>query len=88
MVNYNIRIAGSQSSIPSNSNPFENYSIGNLMQASPQQMNLHPSPQEFLSSELSLTGKLFKVVYLSMAHFTVATELRFISVNKYALNED
>lgn len=67
---------------------FENYSIGNLMQATPLSISLQPSHAQFMKEELAAKGKLFKVIYLSMAHFTVATELRLISANKYALDEE
>jgi hypothetical protein len=31
---------------------------------------------------------MFRVVHISMAYFTIATELRLISASKYALNDD
>jgi hypothetical protein len=67
---------------------FEVYSIGNLMQAAPLLITTQPNLQEFMAKELSSRGKLFRVVHIAMAHFTVATELRLISASKYALDEN
>jgi len=58
------------------------------MQASPLPLTSKNSATSFIDYEFSLKGKSFKVVYLAMAHFTVATELRLISASKYSLDED
>jgi len=41
-----------------------------------------------MSGEISSRGKMYKILHMAMAHFTVATELRLISGNKYSLDED
>ena len=58
------------------------------MQASPLPLTQQLSSSEYLLEQLARSGKLFKVIYLAIAHFTVATELRLISHHKYSLDED
>ena len=43
------------------------------MQASPTEINTKPNYSEFMSSEISNKGKIYKIIHLAMAHFTVAT---------------
>jgi SepF-like predicted cell division protein (DUF552 family) len=52
---------------------FESYSIGNLMQAEVMELKLKPNHKEFIEKEFSVTGKMFRVVHISMAFFTIAT---------------
>lgn len=58
------------------------------MQAEVMELKLKPNQKEFLEKEFSITGKMFRVVHISMAFFTIATELRLIAASKYALNDD
>jgi hypothetical protein len=58
------------------------------MQAFPLPLAPKSTANSMMEYEFSLKGKCFKVVYLAMAHFTVATELRLIAASKYSLDED
>ncbi len=58
------------------------------MQASPIFTVSKTSHELFMNEEYSLKGKFLKLVHMSMAHFTVATELRLISASKYSLDDN
>ena len=47
--------------------------------ASMDSLNVEPS----LKREISFIQKIYKVIYISIAFFTIATELRLISVQNY-----
>jgi hypothetical protein len=39
--------------------------------------------RKWLKEELTPLSKIFKALYISIAHFTMATELRLIANNRY-----
>lgn len=56
----------------------ENFSLGQVMQVSPisiKKMQERPNMNE----ELTLLKKIYKAIYVSIGHFTMATELRLIA---------
>lgn len=60
----------------------QEFSIGSVMQVYPQAVpeNLD---RKWLKEELTPLSKIFKALYISIAHFTMATELRLIANARY-----
>lgn len=43
------------------------------MQAAPIDINTKPNHSEYMAGEISSKGKMYKIIHMAMAHFTVAT---------------
>lgn len=56
----------------------ENFSLGQVMQVSPISIKRLQEKLN-LNEELSLVRKIYKAIFMSIAHFTMATELRLIA---------
>lgn len=41
-----------------------------------------------LSLEITMTKKIYKAIYISIAHFTMATELRLIANEKHGVESN
>lgn len=63
----------------------ENFSLGQLMQVSPVQLRKMQERLD-LPNELSLLRKIHKAIYISIAHFTMATELRLMANDKHGID--
>jgi hypothetical protein len=66
-------------------NSFQNYSIGTIMQISPVELDQQTDKLD-LKHEISIIQKHFKAIYLSVGHFILGTEARFIAAEKYSLD--
>ena len=56
----------------------ENFSLGQVMQVSPIPVKKLQEKLN-LNEELTLVKKIYKAIFMSIAHFTMATELRLIA---------
>ena len=60
----------------------QEFSIGSVMQIFPMAIPEGIS-KTWLKDELTPLNKIYKALYVSIAHFTMATELRLIAANLY-----
>jgi hypothetical protein len=60
----------------------QEFSIGSVMQVYPQALP-DAIDRKWLKEELIPLNKIFKALYISIAHFTMATELRLIANGQY-----
>ena len=67
---------------PKDKQRLQDFSIGSVMQIYP--MTPDQLTPRTLSQELTPLAKLYKALYISIAHFTMATELRLITNTRYS----
>lgn len=60
----------------------QEFSIGSVMQIFPL-ANPETADKKWIKEELTPLQKIYKALYISIAHFTMATELRLIAANQY-----
>lgn len=63
----------------------EMFSLGQLMQVSPLPLKKIQERLD-LQLELTLVKKIYKAIYISITHFTMATELRLIANERYGID--
>ena len=63
----------------------ENFSLGQLMQVGPVGLEKMQSKVS-VAGELSYLRKIYKAIYISIAHFTMATELRLIANERHGVD--
>lgn len=60
----------------------QEFSIGSVMQIFPVETP-EVLDKKWIKEELTPLHKIYKALYISIAHFTMATELRLLAANSY-----
>ena len=60
----------------------QEFSIGSVMQLFPME-NAEVVDRHWIKNEITALHKIYKALYISIAHFTMATEMRLIAANLY-----